>query len=100
MRAIRLPKLPTSFTARDLITHLATIHNIAPSDQLINIPTVGPSSHSKTEDHGVQADLRQLLQLVLEMKTNSGQTHKLEQVRNHDCHALELTPTIPVSFQY
>jgi hypothetical protein len=76
--------------ARDLITHLATIHGIAPlSNATISQPN-GHSSNKNGESNGtlgIQADLRQLLQLVLEMKSTYGNTmnsvgqfHKVEQV--------------------
>jgi hypothetical protein len=71
-------------SARDLITHLATIHGIAPSGPLANSALQSQSNGQKigdvTSSNGVQAELRQLLQLVLEMKANNGQVHKMEQV--------------------
>ncbi|KAI6192380.1 Zinc finger protein, protein [Aphelenchoides bicaudatus] len=69
---------------RDLITHLATIHGIAPSGPLANSASHSQSNGQKHGEpvtgNGVQADLRQLLQLVLEMKSTNGQVHKVEQL--------------------
>ncbi|KAI6180467.1 Zinc finger protein, protein [Aphelenchoides besseyi] len=62
---------------RDLITHLATIHGIAPSaQQQLN----GSDGAEINVSNSVQSDLRQILQLVLEMKGSVDQNRKIEQL--------------------
>ncbi|KAI6240781.1 BMA-SYD-9, isoform h [Aphelenchoides fujianensis] len=65
---------------RDLITHLATIHGIAPSSQQLALDGSPSSTSAANAEGGVQADVRQLLQLVLEMKGSVDQVRKVEQL--------------------
>ncbi|CAD5230953.1 unnamed protein product [Bursaphelenchus okinawaensis] len=59
---------------KDLITHLATIHNISPAanpDDTLDLQASSESLH---------ADIRQLLSIVSELKASSSQCVKMEQI--------------------
>lgn len=76
-----------------MITHLATIHGIAPLGPLANSALQPQSNGQKTGEsvssNAVQAELRQLLQLVLEIKANNGQAHKMEQVSGYELREID-----------
>ncbi|CAD5233852.1 unnamed protein product [Bursaphelenchus xylophilus] len=60
---------------KDLITHLATIHNISPANP-------DEKTDREAPNESIKSDVRQLLQIVGELKATSSDCHKMEQTVN------------------